>query len=87
MALMPVPYSVFSGAFEGHARSAMSATNSKSESLRWPIMQGVLPLKAAQIPAEIVAGITLENVVKDFKQQTGTKATGKDTGPGRRPAA
>ena len=50
-------------------------------------MQGVLPLKAAQIPAEIVAGITLENVVKDFKQQTGTKATGKDTGPGRRPAA
>jgi SulP family sulfate permease len=29
---------------------------------------------------------TLEDVVKDFRQQTGTMTTGKDSGPGRRPA-
>ena len=37
----------------------MFAAENKSESFRLPVMQGVLPLKAAQIPAEIIAGITL----------------------------
>ena len=37
----------------------MFAANNKSDSLRLPILQGMLPLKAAQIPAEIIAGITL----------------------------
>ncbi len=37
----------------------MAAANKKSESFRLPILQGVLPIKGAQIPAEIIAGITL----------------------------
>jgi len=47
------------------------AANNKSDSLRLPILQGMLPLKAAQIPAEIIAGITLEDVVKAYRQQSG----------------
>ena len=37
----------------------MKATNNKSEGFRLPILQGVLPIKGAQVPAEIIAGITL----------------------------
>jgi high affinity sulfate transporter 1 len=37
----------------------MIAKNNKSEGFRLPILQGVLPIKGAQVPAEIVAGITL----------------------------
>jgi len=37
----------------------MIAKSNKSEGIRLPILQGVLPIKAAQIPAEIIAGITL----------------------------
>ena len=37
----------------------MSAANNKSESFRLPILQGVLPINGVQIPAEIIAGITL----------------------------
>ena len=37
----------------------MSSSNNKSEGFRLPIMQGLLPIKGAQIPLEIVAGLTL----------------------------
>jgi SulP family sulfate permease len=37
----------------------MKTANSKSEGIRSPILQGVLPIKGAQVPAEIIAGITL----------------------------
>ena len=37
----------------------MKTANSKSEGFRLPILQGVLPIKGAQVPAEIIAGITL----------------------------
>ncbi len=37
----------------------MMAKSNKSEGFRLPVLQGVLPIKAAQIPAEIIAGITL----------------------------
>ena len=36
----------------------MTATN-KSQGFRFPILQGVLPIQASQVPAEIIAGITL----------------------------
>src|ERR1700751_2602831 len=34
-------------------------TSPRDHSARFPILRGVLPLTAAQIPAEILAGITL----------------------------
>jgi len=37
----------------------MKTANNKPEGFRLPILQGVLPIKGAQIPAEIIAGITL----------------------------
>ena len=37
----------------------MSAENNNSKGLRLPILQGVLPIRGAQVPAEIIAGITL----------------------------
>jgi high affinity sulfate transporter 1 len=37
----------------------MTAANNKSEGFRLPILQGVLPIKASQIPTELIAGITL----------------------------
>ena len=37
----------------------MSARNTKAAGSSMPILQGVLPLKGAQVPAEIIAGITL----------------------------
>ena len=37
----------------------MANANNKSEGFRLPIMQGLLPIKGSQIPAEIIAGITL----------------------------
>jgi SulP family sulfate permease len=37
----------------------MATANNKSAGLRLPMLQGVLPIKAEQIPAEIIAGITL----------------------------
>ncbi len=37
----------------------MIAKSNKSKGFRLPILQGVLPIKAAQIPSEIIAGITL----------------------------
>jgi SulP family sulfate permease len=37
----------------------MKTANNKSEGFRLPILQGVLPIKGAQVPAEIIAGITL----------------------------
>ena len=37
----------------------MTAANNKSNSFRLPILQGVLPIKASQVPTEIIAGITL----------------------------
>jgi len=33
----------------------MIAKSNKSEGLHLPVLQGVLPIKAAQIPAEIIA--------------------------------
>ena len=37
----------------------MSADTVKTEGRRLPILQGVLPLDRAQIPLDVVAGITL----------------------------
>jgi high affinity sulfate transporter 1 len=37
----------------------MKTVNNKSEGFRLPILQGVLPIRGAQVPAEIIAGITL----------------------------
>jgi len=37
----------------------MTAANHKSEGFRLPILQGVLPIKGSQIPAELIAGLTL----------------------------
>ena len=37
----------------------MAEANNKSEGFRLPILQGVLPIKGAQIPAELIAGLTL----------------------------
>src|SRR5262245_33705928 len=37
----------------------MHTEDHTSRSLRFPILQGVLPVKAAQIPAEVLAGLTL----------------------------
>jgi high affinity sulfate transporter 1 len=37
----------------------MNTEDHKSEGLRLPILQGVLPVKAKQIPAEVIAGLTL----------------------------
>ena len=37
----------------------MSSTNESSRGFRFPILQGVLPIKRSQIPVEIIAGLTL----------------------------
>jgi len=37
----------------------MATTNTKSEGFRLPILQGVLPIKGSQVPAELIAGLTL----------------------------
>src|SRR4029077_8066650 len=37
----------------------MKSTHDHTAPVRFPILQGVLPITAAQIPAEILAGITL----------------------------
>src|SRR5215470_8089902 len=37
----------------------MNTEDTKFRALRLPILQGVLPVKAAQIPAEVIAGVTL----------------------------
>ena len=37
----------------------MPATQTESRSFRLPILQGVLPIKSAQIPTELIAGLTL----------------------------
>ena len=37
----------------------MSEANSKTRGFGLPVMQGLLPIKASQVPAEVIAGITL----------------------------
>ncbi len=37
----------------------MTATSTKTKGFRFPILQGVLPIQGSQVPAEIIAGITL----------------------------
>jgi MFS superfamily sulfate permease-like transporter len=37
----------------------MTTANSKTGVFRLPILQGVLPIKASQVPAELIAGLTL----------------------------
>ena len=37
----------------------MNAVNNNAGGFRLPILQGVLPVKAAQIPMELIAGMTL----------------------------
>ena len=37
----------------------MSPANDKSKGFRFPILQGLLPIKGSQVPVEIVAGLTL----------------------------
>jgi len=49
----------------------MNTANNHSKGFSLPFLQGVLPIKGAQIPAEVVAGLTLDNVVKDNKKRTG----------------
>jgi len=49
----------------------MATENNKSNGFHLPILQGVLPIKGAQIPAEVIAGLTLDDVVKDYNKQTG----------------
>lgn len=39
--------------------TAMTSAHDQPARVRFPILQGVLPITAAQIPAEIIAGITL----------------------------
>jgi hypothetical protein len=49
-----------------------------SERLRLPILQGVLPINSAQIPAEIIAGMTLAALavpeVMGYTKTSGTPA-------------
>ena len=37
----------------------MTRANHETRGLRWPILQGVLPISGSRIPAEVIAGITL----------------------------
>ncbi len=37
----------------------MTTAKSEAGGIRFPILQGVLPIKGGQVPAEIIAGITL----------------------------
>ena len=37
----------------------MSSANNNSKLLRFPVLQGLLPIKGSQVPLEIVAGLTL----------------------------
>ena len=37
----------------------MSPANDKSKGFRFPILQGLLPIKGSLVPVEIVAGLTL----------------------------
>ena len=37
----------------------MSEANSKTRGFGLPVMQGLLPIKASQVPAEVIAGLTL----------------------------
>lgn len=37
----------------------MTSARERTKPVRFPVLQGVLPISAARIPAEIVAGITL----------------------------
>jgi SulP family sulfate permease len=37
----------------------MSEANSKTRQFALPVMQGLLPIRAAQVPAEVIAGLTL----------------------------
>ena len=37
----------------------MNATNNPSGGFRLPILQGILPIRASQIPLELIAGLTL----------------------------
>ena len=39
--------------------TAMKAVNNNTGGLRLPVLQGVLPIKASQIPLELIAGLTL----------------------------
>ena len=37
----------------------MATTQAEAKGFRFPIFQGLLPIKASQVPTEIIAGITL----------------------------
>ena len=39
--------------------NALISTDNKSRGFRFPVMQGLLPIKGSQVPLEIVAGLTL----------------------------
>jgi SulP family sulfate permease len=43
----------------GIQENPMSISDNKSGRVRLPVLQGILPISAAQVPAEIIAGITL----------------------------
>ena len=44
----------------------MATANTKSEGFRFPILQGVLPIKGSQVPAEVLAGLTLAALLSLF---------------------
>jgi SulP family sulfate permease len=39
--------------------NGMPSSNTDAKDLRWPILQGILPLTGTQVPVDIIAGITL----------------------------
>ncbi len=47
--------------FRGPAskETRMAMTNEKSAGFRIPVLEGILPIKASQIPLELIAGLTL----------------------------
>ena len=54
----------------------MPETNDKAKGFRLPVMEGLLPIKGSQVPAEIIAGITLAALaipeVMGYTQISGT---------------
>ncbi len=39
----------------------MTTAKTEAKGFRFPIFQGLLPIKASQVPTEVIAGITLSN--------------------------
>ena len=71
----------------------MKSTHDHTTPVRFPILQGVLPITAARIPAEILAGVTLASIaipeVMGYTKISGVRSgmpgepEGIPAGPGR----